>query len=231
MSEKVFEMSDTDNIAIFAELLDKKIEKLEKSSAELLDRKIDKLENTLVEKVTLAVSEKVCDTVTKRVDDQMEAVLAPFIEEQESYKAKTDSTLSELKKQISDLVGSVKNQPNNVFAPLNFPTLSTTLVPPPTLPKPPPATEGAGAVTATASGSAIVNIVSNAKCVVGIAPVSPVHVEEQGASSHEEGLLKAALDYLRKELNIRDSEINEDDIDSIFLPANCSRDSFTKVYV
>ena len=30
---------------------------------------------------------------------------------------------------------------------------------------------------------------------------------------------------------MKESEINEDDIDNIFLPAKCTRDSFTKVYV
>ena len=186
-------MSDTDSLAKFAELLDKKIDKLEKSSAELLDKKIDKLENTLIEKVTLAVSDKVCETVTKKVDDQIEVALAPLLEKQE----KTDSTISELREQISGLVGSIKNQPNNVFAPVNFPTLSTNLVPPPTLPKPLNFMDGTD--DDTAGKAAIVNIVSNARCVVGIAPVTPAHVDEQGAPSHEEGLLKAALDYLRKD--------------------------------
>ena len=65
---------------------------------------------------------------------------------------------------------------------------------------------------------AIVNIVSHAKCIVGIAPVTPAHVEKQCVATDEDPLMKAVIEYLREELNVRDSEISECDIERIFLP-------------
>ena len=75
------------------------------------------------------------------------------------------------------------------------------------------------------------NIVRSAKCVIGIAPVTPANVEQQDAGLDGDGLTKAALEYLYKELNVRESEICESDIESVFLPPTSHSSSFTKVYV
>ena len=57
---------------------------------ELFDKKIDKLETTIVEKVTLAVSENVSAIVTKNVEKKIESMIAPVSQRQKEYESRAD---------------------------------------------------------------------------------------------------------------------------------------------
>ena len=73
----------------------------------LLDQRMGRLETTLVEKVTIAVSENVSEIVCKKVDKKIETVIEPIIQRQDQFETKTETTLVEIQKQISLIV---KNQ-------------------------------------------------------------------------------------------------------------------------
>ena len=77
----------------------------------------------------------------------------------------------------------------------------------------------------------LLNIVNSAKFVIGVSPLTPKHVEDQVVAPGEDALVKAAIEYLWKELNVRESEISESDIEKVFLPAKSNRADFTKLYI
>ena len=216
---------DPETIAKLSELFDLKIDKLEV-----------KLEVTIVEKVTAAVSENVSDVVTKRVDRKIDSMITPLAQRQEDFEVKTGHAISDLRKQLSDLSELVTKQPTNTPAQTSFPR-DTSAFPPLPVVHARPIPQGHGGVSQTdrdhgdARAMPIKNIVNSAKCVIGLSPVTQEHVAQHHAQTDQVGLLNAVIDYLRKELNVKDTEISESDIDSVFLPPTANKDSFNKVYV
>ena len=227
---------DPKMIAMFGDLLDQKMGNL--------DKKIENLETTIVEKVTAAVVDNVSEAITKKVNDQMEALVAPIAQRQEEYEIKTDDKFDKFdgkfgkfQQQLAELTDLVKKQAKD-----NDKQQSDVEFPPLPLAQAAPASFSQHNIIRAVMNDVptapdddtkniIENIVNRAKCVVGLAPITPTHVEQMGADNEADGLREAVLEYLRKELNIKETEIAKADIDSVFLPVKCTSENFTKVYV
>ena len=223
------QIMDPKTMAMLGDLLDQKIGNI--------DKKIDNLETKIVDKVTASVVDKVNEAITKTVSDQIESHVAPLAQRQEEYEIKTGDKVNKLEKQLSDLSDLVKKHANaseqHVSA-VEYPPLPLVQAAPSSSSQhniSRAATNPAPNDLDDASNDLITNIVRRAKCVVGLAPITPLHVEQIGAENGDAGLKGAVIEYLRKELNIRESEISETDIDSVFLPVKSTNDNFTKVYV
>ena len=191
----------------------------------LLDQRIGKLEDTIVEQVTLAVTEKVSDIVNKNVDKKIDEAIAPLVKKQEDHELRTGTVVESMQKQISKLEELVKSHPT-MNSLQNLPLLPANNMQQHVPSNHPPCPLND---SSDANGARVLDIVRRAKCVIGIAPVTPDNVDQQDAGPN--GLVKAALEYLYKELNVRESEVSESDIESVFLPPTSSSTSFTKVYV
>ena len=79
--------------------------------------------------------------------------------------------------------------------------------------------------------SQLQQIVSNAKCVIRLYPVTQDNLASQNVADDKEALQKAAIEFLRKELNIKDYEVKDDDVVETFRPTNTSTFKMSKVYV
>ena len=202
----------------------------------LLDSKIGPLESSIVEKVTIAVTESVSDKISKTVDEKLGEMVAPINQRQDKFEARAEAQVAQiesLQQQISDLTGLVKGQQplsnvQHVFpplpqanqAPLHSPAAATL-----------PVAKGAVNDTNNDNRELITNIVKKSKRVIGLEPITPENIEKQKVEPGEDALVKAVIEYLRMELNVRDTEIAEKDIESVFLPAKSDRSNCTKVYV
>ena len=88
-----------------------------------------------------------------------------------------------------------------------------------------PATHGRSAADTTT----IRTIISHARCVVGIGPVTPAHVQRMEAETLEEKYKHCAIEYLRDELGVDSEEIKDEDIAKAFPPNNTT--NFDSIYV
>lgn len=174
-----------------------------------------------------------------KVDEKIDAVLAPVKQRYEEFEIKTDTRLLDLQKQISDLGALMLPKPPPSMT-QNFPPLPSraTLSDPLShaqLSKHPTITNHSHSHVTnsedTSETSTVRRIVAQAKRVVGISPVTPSNLETQNTIPGEDPLLKAVIEYLRKELNVRESEISEHDIEEVFIPFNFTRANFSRVYV
>ena len=212
-------------MAILAQLLDQKIEKIETK----LGDKVDSLETRIVEKVTEAVSESISEKVSKKVDEKIEVMIEPINQRHKDFEESTVTMIGDLQKQITSLTDLVKNPAHK---PDEFPQLQCTQAAVSfALPRPRLASQSNTTSTASTSSDSVKDIIEHARRVIGVAPVTPSHLESQGVAHGEEALLHAAIEYLRKELNVRESEIADSDIEEVFLPARSTRATFSKVYI
>ena len=193
----------------------------------LLDQRMGRLETTLVEKVTIAVSENVSEIVCKKVNKKIETMIVPIVQRQDQFETKTETTLAEIQKQIKVIVQNQSAQRVDQrfpSLPVRQPLVDVMNHSNPPLKEPDTSNNDPQA-------AAIENIISNAKCVIGIAPLTPSHVEQQQVDPGEDALIKAVVEYFRKELNVKESEISESHIEKVFLPVKTSPPDFSKVYV
>ena len=214
----------------------------------LFDKKIEKLETAIADKVTTAVVTSVSEAFAKNIDEKIESMVVPltqrqdqYEQRQDQYESRTNKTLISLQKQFTDLSDFVKNQnrssgsqavseyPPLPLPPTSLPPQSRTNTTMPRSSRDQP--NATIASSDDARKATIVNIIDKAKCVIGLAPITPEHVEQQGDENLEAGLVNAVIEYLRKELNVKESEINEHDIETVFLPVKSTKDNFEKVYV
>ena len=193
----------------------------------LLDQRMGRLETTVVEKVTIAVSENVSEIVCKKVNKKIETMIVPIVQRQDQFETKTETTLAEIQKQIKVIVQNQSAQRVDQrfpSLPVRQPLVDVMNHSNPPLKEPDTSNNDPQA-------AAIENIISNAKCVIGIAPLTPSHVEQQQVDPGEDALIKAVVEYFRKELNVKESEISESHIEKVFLPVKTSPSDFSKVYV
>jgi hypothetical protein len=178
---------NSETIAQLGELLDLK-----------LDQKIDKLETRLFERVTEAVAES--EKVAQNVDKKIESMLAPISQRQDDLEVKSDTKFDDIQKQITDLGDLVRSQ--SVQRSLQgFPALPVRETFSAAVSNSYPEREQVTNLTnddQNPKNPAIVNIVSHAKCIVGIAPVTPAHVEKQCIATDYDPHMKAVIEYLRR---------------------------------
>ena len=216
---------------------------------DLFDKKIENLENRIVEKVTEAVSDSVSERVSKTVDKKIESVVAPMMKRQDDFEARSETKMDDLQKQISSISEILKCQAadkiQSQFPPQPIPGQAYLYAAAAAAPAPAPPAPSAHPAMRVANTSSIanrnrvrdnnhaylLNIVNSAKFVIGVSPLTPKHVEDQVVAPGEDALVKAAIEYLWKELNVRESEISESDIEKVFLPAKSNRADFTKLYI
>ena len=201
-----------------------------------IDKKMDTIRNDL-DQFNVAQAEKLGTTLTKG----MEEIFTCLTKRQDTYEASSEQRFKNLEakqedidqkneerilgieKQISCLTEAITQR--NLFPPL--PPVSA----PQSLPCQPPHPYELplpmfAKVSQTDSNQlpnvspndlkAIADIVSNARTIIGLGPISSSHIEETEGSSPDNKLFLAAVDFLRNELGVKEDEIKQDDIIKVF---------------
>ena len=145
-----------------------------------------------------------------------------------------DQRFKQLEDQVASLADLVKEgNASKHFPPLQHPA---NVHPEPHPPLPhraavrPPFPAAVTAVSgATASSPAIQDLIRSAKCVVGIGPMKQKYYDKFGDIDPSEQVRLAAIEALRVYLNIKENEIDENDIANTFLPKSEPR--IPRVYI
>ena len=160
-----------------------------------------------------------------------------IVKKQSENEKKTETRFSGIEKQLSALSSAINKKtsqfpqlPSPTFAPLSLASRSQpphpTSLPQPTFPGVPLPNQQPN--LNQVDQAAIANIVSNARTIIGIGPISPAEIEDTGGNTPEDKLFIAAVDYLRKEIGVKNSEIEDADITEVF-PAEDP--SLQRIYV
>ena len=196
----------------------KMLEKMDKK----LDDKVDSVKSELHK--TILDQGTTIDASIKRSIDQ---AVGPLTKRMDEYEIKSDDRVSKLESTVASLSeivrgGSKASSRNEVQTPQ--PLLQQTVHPPPVHHSVAPAyTPGplpsmSSPLPSTGTSTAITDIIAEARTVIGLGPILPSDFEYFNQSDPEVAIRLAALEALRMELNIKESEIEDSDIASTFLP-------------
>ena len=150
-------------------------------------------------------------------------MVAPLTKRQDEFEEKNDVRLRNIEDQISDLHKLVKNPPQSLFPALpsgnNLPSHPT----PPESSTPNLSGKVANPNEATLNLSesdrnTLRNAVLRASTIIGVGPVTPEMIDSYDARSRDDSLKMAGIDFLRNELGVKESEINNDDVLKAFPP-------------
>jgi hypothetical protein len=157
---------------------------------------------------------------------------------QDTIEQKNEAKLLDVQKQLLSIneAIAVKASPT-----LHFPPLQSNMTPlyqphpphPASLPIPTFATlpQGQAAQQQHANLSdlaAITELVTHARSVIGLGPISEIDIDDSIGDSPEQKLLSAVTDFLRKEIGVKEEEIKDADIIKVF-PAD--NPDLQRVYV
>ena len=207
-----------------------------------MDQKMDKFQNNLTS-FNVTQTDKLGGTLKTGMDDILSCLIKrqdvyeaqsenrfnnledAIVKKQSENEKKTETRFSGIEKQLSALSSAINKKtsqfpqlPSPTFAPLSLASRSQpphpTSLPQPTFPgvQLPNQQPNLNQV----DQAAIANIVSNARTIIGIGPISPAEIEDTGGNTPEDKLFIAAVDYLRKEIGVKNSEIEDADITEVF---------------
>ena len=177
--------------------------------------------------------EAVKGDLSRQMSDQAESLENTFkqsIERQDNYEKKSDQRFKQLEEKSDQRFKQLEEKMANLTElvkdrnPDNYPPVSSTAFQQP--PPPPPYHSPAVALGQGSEASdedntenkAIKDLISDARCVIGIGPMYQYHYDKFGDVEPDEAVKLAAIDALRLELNVRETEIAEEDIKNTFLP-------------
>ena len=212
-------MSDqTPSLAEFAKLLDSRLDSVKADLSKSINDQAINLENSIKNNIDRAVQpiikrqdeyEEKNDNRFKKLDECEEMNLKRF--------QKLENHVAGLTKLIKDTNES-RNSPSECtveYPPLPLlpslalrPAISAPLTSTPPSPRP----------HVSGDLQTIRELVKDAKCVIGIGPMYDYHYDKFSNVEPSEKVRLAALDALRLELNVKETEIAEADIANTFLP-------------
>ena len=148
----------------------------------------------------------------------IDTVVGPVIKRQEDYEEKNDGRLKQLEDQVASLADLVKegNAAAKHFPPLAFP--QQPLPPANTARAPLSAPVPAASEASQVPSGPIQDLIKSARCVIGIGPIKQSYYDKFGDVEPSEAVRLVAIEALRIDLNIKEHEINENDIANTFLP-------------
>ena len=90
-----------------------------------------------------------------------------------------------------------------------------------------PATHG----RSTNDAAYIKNMISQARVIVGLGPITPAYVQRVEADNIEDQFRLSAIEYVRDELGVDSDDIPDDDIEKAFPPNNAPDSEYDSIYV
>ena len=207
---------------------------------------MDKTLNSKVDSVKSDLEKSISDQATnieQTLKRSIDEAILPISKRQDEFENKSDERFKELDiknnerfKKLEETMASLcdsrdgKNIPRN-REPTPTPPMS---FPPPaqsyqavlsSLPRAPcPASD-----TPTEHSAAIADLITDARRVIGIGPIYQSHLEQFGQIEQDQAIRLAAIEALRYELNIKENEVADNDIENTFLPARAPK--FPRVYI
>ena len=218
-----------------------------------------------IDKLTKALSDKVAESVSNSLGDQMkesmeqlrkaqaqdlkanmDSIMNTMLKTQESFEAKTDQKINELgdslskrqdiaEKENASKFSDISEQLTILHKVVSQKQANPSTLPPVQTPRPPPTFANFLGLISTKQPrtrpedlKTIQDIVKNARVIVGLGPISAEHIEKFEGASPDEKLLSAVKDFLRNELSVRKSEIEDEDIEKVF---HADHASLERVYV
>ena len=163
--------------------------------------------------------EKLSGMIDKSVKSQIGCALQPVVERQEDFESKTDEKLIAIEKRLDAMLDSITNKPTSQYPPLPPSSAPSIFSAGPVLgPHPAPPQSQQTPPYSETELTSIKSIISHARTIVGLGPVTPTDIEGLGHDNPAKGLRLVALEILRMDLNIKEHEIAADDIAATFTP-------------
>ena len=167
----------------------------------------------------------------------IETAVAPLVTRQDDFEKESQTRLSNLERQISMLIDRTAPPSLNSRSQA-WPTLShqpnvPTPCPSAPLPHPTHPAPQSSAPTPRSEPSPaqimIQKIISRARTIIGVSPVTPDYTDRMAANSGDEKLFLVALEFLRVELGVKEHEIPDGDIIRVFTPHRVT--DFKHIYI
>ena len=207
---------------------------------------IAKLSKALTEDVAESVTKSVTESLSAQMKESFDnfnttqsSLLNNLIKAHEAFEVKTDkkfsnlmnrqdrmeehnnAELSEMRKEMSQLKAVVNSQSQRESPSLPAPPN------PSSLPFPSFANIAAQKPVShprtqeiTGDLEAIKKIVSNARTILGIGPITAKDIENASGTSPPDKLCQAAIEFLREEIGVRENEVSDEDIIETFAADN-----------
>ena len=205
-----------------------------------IDKKIEKEVNSIKNDLGKSISDQV-NTLENSLKRSIDDAVAPIAKRQDELELKSDERF----KKLEDTVQNLSKCYDEVIAA----TKSSTTDPSFSTPHPSPAwpqtyaeatrflppsdsacpASVSNTVSATGDSSAIADLIEAARKVIGIGPVFQSDFDHFSRDNPDDAVRLAAIEALRCDLNIKEEEIKDDDIENTFLPPKATK--VPRVYV
>ena len=200
----------------------------EKDDPSLSDiaKMLDKMDRKLYDKVESVKSElnkTILDqaiTIDASIKRSIDKAVGPITKRVDEYETKSDDRFSKLESTVASLSefvreASLASKRTEVHS--SQPLQQHVVHPPPGhhTPAPAPTTSSLPPVGIS---TAITDIIAEARTIIGVGPILPSDFEYFNQPDPEVAIRLAAVEVLRMDLNIKESEIDDSDIASTFLP-------------
>ena len=209
-----------------------------------IDKKIENEVSSLRTDLGKSMSDQVT-TLENSLKRSIDDAILPIAKRQDELEVKSDERFiksDERVKKLEDTVQGLTNTLNEVIATkstttnYSSSTTHTRSAWPQTYAEasrfpPPPSDPTSFSNTDTTSGdsSAISELIGEARRVIGIGPVSQIDIDYFSRDNPEDAVELAAIEALRCDLNIKEYEIKNEDIENTFLPPKATK--VPRVYV
>ena len=191
-----------------------------------IDKKFEYMQNDLGQ--TFAAF----DTSVKK---SMEDMIAPIFKRQDDFEERSEGRFKTLEDQILSINKLLKNPPPNTNPTMLPGNQHVSWPQPPLAPKPMSSNWNQSQTAAFATDvpqpdrDAIKNIINRARTIIGIGPITREHLDKMNAKDNQEALFFGALEFLRDELGVKETEIRNKNIVRVFAPHNVQ--NFSHIYV
>ena len=212
-----------------------------------IDKKIENEVNSLRTDLGKSISDQV-STLENSFKRSIDDAIHPIAKRQDDMEAKSDKRFKDMEiksdkryKVLEDTVQSLTNTLDEVIATrssMNNHTSSTsntnssfpqTYAEASSLSHPTDPASFSNSDTTTGDSSAIAELIGEARRVIGIGPVSQIDIDYFSRDNPEDAVKLAAIEALRCDLNIKEYEIKNEDIENTFLPPKATK--VPRVYV
>ena len=207
-------------------------------------RNMDQTLNSKVDSVKSDLEKSISDQATnieQSLRSSIDAAILPVTKRQEEFEIKQTKRQDEFEvksderiKKLEDTIASLCEARHGKAIPSTKGLTPVSCIPPPqsyqaVLSSLPPAPPCPATSNTTEHNAAVADLICDARRVIGIGPIYQSHLEQFGQVEHEEAVRLAAIEAMRYELNIKENEVKDIDIENTFLPVRAPK--FPRVYI
>ena len=180
--------------------------------------------NPIIDQKFTLLKQDLANSMSKFDENIMKGVeetIAPLVTRQKALETKSDERLTIIENKVNELSQALNaNQSYPKVHPIHLLPAS----------RPSPAPADSSDKPSDPNLAAYTSIISHAKSIVGFYPVTPQHLRNVTANNREEALKILAVEFLREELNVKESELGDHEIVKVFTPFKKDQD-FAHIYV